>query len=196
MPDSPTNTASAHTNVRVRRARATIPVVALGVAGLLAGCGGSAHSSTTASTAAQQTSGTQGVASTGTVVTVKHHGATDGTLGGSGSAHVTAEQAKHGGQSSPSAVAAKPVAPVIPAGPVIQTYSGVGDGVIGSVKEHSTTVLEWSTPKPPIQLFTARGFLLLDSAAPNGRIRLGRGSYSGLRVAAKGSWTIRVRAAA
>lgn len=197
MPDSRTNIASAPAKVPARAARAGMLVLALGAAGLIAGCGGSGHSSTTATSAAQQTSGSQGITSTGTVGTTaaKHHGAAGGTQGGSGSAQLK-EQAKHGGQSSSSGVAAKPLAPVIPAGAVIHTYSGVGDGVIGSVAERSTIVLEWSTPTPPIQLFTSRGFLLIDSHAARGRVRLGRGSYSGLRVAAKGSWTIRVRATA
>lgn len=175
---------------------ARILALAVATGGLVAGCGGSGHGSTTSGTAAQQTASTPAITSAGTAgaAAPKHHGSAGGAHGGSGSAQSSAQAAGHA--SGASSQAAKPVAPVIPAGPVIHSYSGVGDATIGSVSERSTIVLEWSTPKPPIQLFTSHGFMLIDSHASSGRVKLGRGTYSGLRVAAKGSWTIRLRATA
>lgn len=84
----------------------------------------------------------------------------------------------------------------IPAGRVVDSFTGRGSRAIGSLAEKSTVVLEWRTSAPEIQIFTVQGFLLVDSHLSRGRVRLARGRYRELRVAAAGPWTIRLHAAA
>jgi len=86
-------------------------------------------------------------------------------------------------------------APVIAAGRLLEAFSGVGNRSIGSLSERAAVVLQWSTAGWPLQLFTERGFLLVDSQPGYGRIRLARGDYRGLRVGTQGAWTIQLRAA-
>jgi hypothetical protein len=86
-------------------------------------------------------------------------------------------------------------APVIAAGRLLEAFSGVGNRSIGSLSERAAVVLQWSTAGRPLQLFTERGFLLVDSQPGYGRIRLARGDYRGLRVGTQGAWTIQLRAA-
>jgi len=85
-------------------------------------------------------------------------------------------------------------APVIPAGRLLRTISGTGSRAIGSLSEKTAIVLQWSTAGPAIQILTGHGFLLVDGQ-PGGRIRLARGDYPALKVAAHGPWTIQLRAA-
>lgn len=84
--------------------------------------------------------------------------------------------------------------PRIPAGQVIASYSGTGNGKPRSLSEANTTVLEWSVGSPPIQIFVSRTFLLVRSTARTGRVRLLPGRYPGVQVVTKGHWTIRLRA--
>jgi len=91
---------------------------------------------------------------------------------------------------------AAPRAPVIRAGRTIRSISGTGNRAIGSLSEGKPIVLQWSTSGQHIQLFTAQGFLLLDSHARDGRVRLAAGDYSRLRVASPARWTLLLRASA
>jgi hypothetical protein len=84
---------------------------------------------------------------------------------------------------------------VIPGGPVSRDFSGTGSMAIGSVSESRTVVLQWIATKAPMQIFDAHGFLLVNSTLPNGEVRLSRGVYKSLHVAAKGSWNIQIHAA-
>jgi hypothetical protein len=84
--------------------------------------------------------------------------------------------------------------PVIAAGRQLEAFSGVGNRSIGSLSERTAVVLQWSTAGAPFQLFTERGFLLVDSEPGHGRIRLARGDYRGLRVGTQGAWAIQLRA--
>lgn len=99
----------------------------------------------------------------------------------------------------PAKTAARPVIrarrPAISAGAVIGTLKGTGDQPIGTLSEKSTVVLEWSTAAGSIQIFNTHGFLLVNSSARTGMVRLARGDYKGLRVAAESHWTIRLRVA-
>jgi hypothetical protein len=79
---------------------------------------------------------------------------------------------------------------------VIRSISGTGNEAIGSLSEKTAIVIEWNTAKPQLQIFTNHGFLLVDSRARVGRVRLARGDYASLRVAAKGHWTIQLHTAA
>jgi hypothetical protein len=54
----------------------------------------------------------------------------------------------------------------------------------------------WQAGRPPIQIFAANGFILVNSQASNGSIHLSRGTYRGVRVATHGSWTVELRARA
>lgn len=84
-------------------------------------------------------------------------------------------------------------APFIAAGPVIKSFTGEGDRTLGSLAERGTVVVQWRTSGSSIQLFTAQGHLLIDAVSPVGRVRLPRGDYSGLHVAARGRWTVQLR---
>ena len=53
-------------------------------------------------------------------------------------------------------------------------------------------VVEWRSTHA-VQLFTDRGFQLLSSQSPRGRIRLAAGRYRGLRIATVGPWRIALR---
>jgi hypothetical protein len=94
-----------------------------------------------------------------------------------------------------SAARARFAVPVVAAGRVIRSFSGVGDRRIGSLSEGAAVVLEWRTAGRAIELFSVRGFVLVDSHAATGRVRLARGGYPALRVATRGSWTVELRAA-
>ena len=85
--------------------------------------------------------------------------------------------------------------PVVAAGRVIRSFSGVGDRRVGALSERAAVVLQWRTAGRAIELFTGRGFVLVDSHAATGRVRLARGDYPALRVATRGPWTVQLRAA-
>jgi hypothetical protein len=90
----------------------------------------------------------------------------------------------------------RPRPPVIRAGRTIRSFSGTGNQAVGSLAEKSSIVLQWRTSGQRFQVFTARGFLLLDTHAATGRLRLARGEYSKLRVASPAGWTLLLRASA
>lgn len=92
--------------------------------------------------------------------------------------------------------APKPRPPVIRAGRTIRSFTGIGNRAIGSLSERRPIVLQWSTSGQRIQLFTAQGFLLLDSHVPTGRVRLAPGDYLRLRVASRARWTLLLRTSA
>jgi hypothetical protein len=90
----------------------------------------------------------------------------------------------------------QPAAAVIAAGPLVRGFSGMRNQGIGSLSEKTSLVVAWKVTKPPIQIFTSHGSLLLSSDRRSGRIRLARGDYPGLHIATKGHWTVQLRAAA
>jgi len=98
--------------------------------------------------------------------------------------------------SSGGRAAATPRPPVIRAGRTIRRFSGTGNAAIGTLSQKNAIVLQWSTSAPRFQLFTAQGFLILDSHARAGRLRLAAGDYSRLRVASPARWTLLLRASA
>ncbi len=83
--------------------------------------------------------------------------------------------------------------PTIPAGRVIASYSGTGNGPPWSLSEAKKTVLEWSVGSPPVRITVSRTFLLVSSTDKVGRVRLLPGHYPELRVLTAGRWTIRLR---
>jgi hypothetical protein len=88
------------------------------------------------------------------------------------------------------------VAPVIAAGPLVRMFTGARSQAIGSLSEKRSLVIRWTVAKPPIQIYTSKGNLLLSSDRRSGAIRLGRGEYRKLRIATNGHWTIQLRAVA
>ncbi|MGA2929947.1 MAG: hypothetical protein ABSG43_28960 [Solirubrobacteraceae bacterium] len=181
---------SPNANLPIRRRAA----VALTVAVVLAGCGSSGTSSSTTATVAGQTTASQ-------AVTPARH-ARVAHARGKASKTAPARSSKKHSQAVAHVVAAKTVArpvihakqPVISAGVVTSTLTGTGNQPIGTLSEKTTVVLQWSTTVGPIQIFNTHGFLLVNSSAATGRVRLARGEYKGLRVAARGHWTIQLRA--
>jgi hypothetical protein len=112
-----------------------------------------------------------------------------------GSSHQSTSPTSPTKQTSKSQSTNTPAPPRIAAGRVLTSFSGSGNRKLGSLTEKRTTVLEWSATKPPMQIHLSNGFLLLNSNARTGRVRLLRGTYPGVRVATRGPWTIRLRAA-
>jgi hypothetical protein len=78
---------------------------------------------------------------------------------------------------------------------VIRRFTGSGNHVLGSLAEKTAIVLQWRTSGHPIQLAVRSGFLLLDSPARAGRIKLPPGEYSGLRIATPNGWSVELRVA-
>jgi len=80
-----------------------------------------------------------------------------------------------------------------PGGRLLRRFTGDGNAWLGTIVVHSPSVLEWSAQHPAIQIFTSNGFMLVNSKAPKGSIRLAGGTYRGVRVASHASWSIELR---
>src|SRR5450755_5221 len=143
--------------------RRTATVVVLLVSVIATGCGESKHRSRTVPASRQQGIGKPRASSPGSSVSKARR------IERSGSARSTAR--------------AHFVVSVIGAGRVIRSFSGIGDRRIGTLSEKAAVVLQWRTAGRAIELFTVRGFVLVDSHAATGRVRLARGGYPALRVA-------------
>jgi hypothetical protein len=63
---------------------------------------------------------------------------------------------------------------------------------VGTIRITVPTTLIWHA-RGPIQVFTSKGFLIVDSQAPSGGVRLSKGQYPGLRVVASGAWSVELR---
>jgi hypothetical protein len=72
-------------------------------------------------------------------------------------------------------------------------YAGNGDKAIGAMVIKTPVTLTWSAAKPKIQVFTRSGFVLVNSTKSSGSVRISQGTYRGVRVASRGSWTITLR---
>lgn len=164
--------------VRVRRLCAS-SATALLIAVAAAGCGQSGPHRPVATTAATAT--TRATLIADRVARPAH-------ARGHASAHAPGHAARR------AAVAGHPTIPVIRAGRVIATLRGSGDRLLGSLSETQTVVLQWHVTGPSVQLLTG-SFLLVDSEAHSGRVRLARGTYPHLRIATARGWTLQVRAA-
>jgi len=55
------------------------------------------------------------------------------------------------------------------------------------------TLLVWSADHPRIQIFTSKGFMLVNSSSPTGTVRLSRGTYRGVRVSSPARWSVELR---
>jgi hypothetical protein len=94
------------------------------------------------------------------------------------------------------AAVSQAAAPVIATGPLVRMFSGDRSQAIGSLSEKRPLVIRWNVAKPPIQIYTLKGNLLLSSDRRSGAIRLRRGEYRKLRIATNGHWTVQLRAVA
>ncbi len=83
--------------------------------------------------------------------------------------------------------------PAAVGGHLLRSYSGAGNTRLGTIVVRSPSVLVWSAHHPPIQIFTSRGFMLVDSEEPNGVIQLSRGTYRTVHVASRADWSIELR---
>jgi hypothetical protein len=164
-----------------RAAAAALAVPAVVV--LLAGCGESSTSSSSASSAPAPTpSAATGTSASSTKTTA-------GAPTTSSPSHSSTSPAAPTGSSTPSATT-----PAAPAGVrVLRRFSGHGNTALGTIPLHSPAVLAWSAGQPPMQIFTSRGFLLVNSKGSSGTVRLARGTYRGVRVASRGSWVVELR---
>jgi hypothetical protein len=90
----------------------------------------------------------------------------------------------------------QPAAPSIAAGRLVRVFAGTRNAGIGSLSAKTSLVVGWNAARPPIQIFSRQGILLLSSDRRTGRVRLGAGEYRGLRIATRGHWAIQLRAAA
>jgi hypothetical protein len=144
---------------------------------LVAGCGSSHHSAATGAASQGQTSA---VGATGAQATA--------TSAHPGALHGASSPVRRG------TTPAKPAPPTIPVGPLLRSFSGSGNGTLGSLSEKTPVVLTWKTAAPPLQLFTSKGFMLIDSTSRRGAVRLARGRYKKLRVASRNQWTIEIHA--
>jgi hypothetical protein len=183
---------------RYRPTRKWFLAIALLAGGLAAGCGGSHKPTAASSTAAQATAGTSPATTSSTSTTHKpatkpSSGSTKHTSGSSKNAAVTTPSAPHK-NSSRATQKRSSHPPLIPAGPLLRAFAGTGNTSIGTLSEKSTVVLEWTTTKPPIQIFTSRGFLIISSHTRSGGVRLAHGRFPGVHVATKGQWTIQLHA--
>jgi hypothetical protein len=155
------------------------------IAAALAGCGGGGDSVSSSSGSTTQTA----AASAGTTSTAT--GATTSTTHSKPAASTKpAPQQSTKASTSPST--SKNVAPT-PGGRLLRHFAGSGNTGLGTLVIRSRAVLSWNAARPPIQIFTARGFLLVSSHAASGSVQLSRGTYTGMRVATHAGWTIELR---
>jgi hypothetical protein len=108
-------------------------------------------------------------------------GAIAGGCGGGSQSSITPSTSTSASQSPSQAVHA---------GKLIRKISGAGPQTVGSLSTKRVVVLTWTATKPPIQIFTSKGFLLVKGDARSGQVELTAGSYPGVRVATAGRWMI------
>lgn len=150
----------------------------------LAGCGGGPSSASTQTV-------TSTTASTATL-TGGSTGASKTTSSGQ-SAATTAKAAKAKSSTPAAPSSSATVSPPV-SGPVLRRFSGLGNTSLGTIEVSSSEVLVWGAQRPPIQIFTAKGFILVSSGASSGSVVLRRGKYTDVRVASHAGWTIEMRA--
>ena len=153
----------------------------------LVGCGGGSSSSSTAGSAGtsnQTTAPSSGSTSAPT-------GSTSGTSNATSTGHPAHAPAKSTKAQAPNSTqGASPSA----GGRPLRRFAGSGNTRLGTIVVSSPAVLVWRAQHPAIQIFTAKGFMLVSSHASSGSIQLTRGTYPGMRVASRAGWSIELRA--
>jgi hypothetical protein len=74
-----------------------------------------------------------------------------------------------------------------------RTFSGSGNRRLGTLRLRRAAVLRWRTRGALFQVSERHGFLLVNTRARRGHVRIHRGTYRGVRVATRGRWTITIR---
>jgi hypothetical protein len=74
-----------------------------------------------------------------------------------------------------------------------RTFSGSGNRRLGTLRLRRSAVLRWRTRGGLFQVSERHGFLLVNTRARRGHVRIHRGIYRGVRVATRSRWTISVR---
>ncbi len=149
---------------------------------ILAGCGSSSHTSSTAgtTTAAASVTSAAGGSSAKTAT------------GASGTPASAAAHPSTSGASAPSSV--QPASPSL-GGHLLRRFAGSGNALLGTMVAPAGSRLLWSVHHSGVQIFTSNGFMLVNSHAPSGAVRLSRGTYRSVRVATTGPWSIELRSA-
>ena len=137
----------------------------------IAGCGSSSSTSSSASNAASAPNSSSSTAAS--------------TPAASAPSTATSAQPSHPSAAAPPAAATS--------GTLLHRYSGTGDYLLGKLVLPASRVLVWSAHYGKIQIFTASGFMLVNSQSATGSVRLARGTYSGVRVATAASWSLELR---
>jgi hypothetical protein len=119
------------------------------------------------------------------------HTATPATTGVGGAGRTAVAHPRRAAADHP----VRPVPVSFAAGRVLRSFSGGGGRTLGSLSVKTPVVLRWHTSGHGVQLVVGSGFLLLNSPASAGRIKLPRGAYPRLRIATVGAWHVDVRAA-
>jgi hypothetical protein len=133
----------------------------------------------------------------GAVIAVTIAVAVSGCGAGTQAPGATAQAAaRPSATSSPPAQTATAATSVVATGPVVRRFSGARSQAIGSLSVKRSLVIRWTVAKPRIQIYTAKGNLLVSSDRRTGTIRLGQGKYTGLRIDTSGPWSVQLRAAA
>ena len=157
-------------------------LVALLAMAITAGCG---SSSSTTSTAGSQNATAPAASAT----------SASGAATAAASAKTVAT-AKPGTASTTTGAASTPNASPAPEGRLLHRFTGYGNGRLGTLVASGQTLLFWNAANPRIQIFTSKGFMLVNSSSHTGTVRLSRGTYRGVRVSSSAHWTVELRSPA
>jgi len=169
---------------KLSRGVAALLIVAV-AAILFAGCGSSSSSSSAGGVTTATTSSSAATASS-TATAATAPGVSSGARG---------KQPANTSKTSTGASSSGSVPPAAPSssGRLLRKFAGNGPERLGTVVVSVPSTLVWRADHPPIQIFTSSGFILVNSQAASGTMRLSRGSYRGVRVASRAGWTIELR---
>jgi hypothetical protein len=162
---------------------AVAALVAL-AATLSVGCGGGSKSASSVASSAVTTT----VAASSTVTK-----AVGGSAGRSSAHSAPVRSEKAPARPAKAPASGSPGTVPIAGGRLLRRFAGSGNTRLGTIVVGSSEVLAWRIQRPPVQIFTANRFILVNSHASTGDVRLSRGTYPGVRIAAKAAWTIELR---
>jgi hypothetical protein len=170
--------------------RIVVVLIALFAVALLAGCGGSSSGTTATvvvtSGAAHATSPANSPAGSTTQTTP--------ATGAAGKIPTTAST-RPSSTATPSPAGSAPgstkaTSTTASNAHLLRRYAGNGNTQLGTIVLRTPSTLVWKAQRAPIQVFTAKGFILVNSTAPSGVTRLSQGTYRGVRVASHAGWSL------
>ena len=148
-------------------------------------CGGSSQSATTAASQNGANPAKSATATSATGAPASASGSTSSTPTAQSTSGGTASTPPHPASPSPS-----------PGGRLLRRFTGYGNGRLGTIAVHASSLLSWRATQPHIQIFTANGFMLVNSRSTTGTVRVSRGTYRGVRVSSAARWSVELRAPA